>query len=67
MPLPKNQRIYAIQNEILMKKWDFKENEIEGLDPSKLTQGSHIKAHFICPECKNKWIGSIRDAAKYNG
>lgn len=67
MPLPKNQRIYAIQNEILMKKCDFKENEIEGLDPSKLTQGSHIKAHFICPECKNKWIGSIRDAAKYNG
>lgn len=34
MPLPKNQRIYAIQNEIIMKKWDFKENEIEGLDPS---------------------------------
>lgn len=67
MPLPKNKRIYAIENETIMRKWDYEENSKEGLDPSKLTQGSHAKAHFICPDCKNKWISSIRDAGKYNG
>lgn len=67
MPLPKNQRKYVLDNEVAMRKWDKEKNKLEGLDPAKLTVGSHIFANFICPNCGNTWKGAIRDAIRYNG
>jgi len=60
MPLPKNQRVYIINNPNLIQKWDFERNEKNGLDPSKITEGSHWSADFICPKCGNRWNGIIR-------
>lgn len=67
MPLTKDKRTYAIQNKEIMKKWDYEKNDLEGIFPDKITEGSHKYANFICPECGNKWKGIIRDAARYNG
>lgn len=67
MPLPKNERIYANQNKEIMKKWDFDKNNSEGIYPEKFSENSHLPANFICPDCGNKWNGSIRDAGRYNG
>ena len=60
MPLPKNQRKYIVDNPNLINKWDYEKNNINGLDPSKITEGSHWNADFICPKCGNKWNGIIR-------
>lgn len=67
MPLPKNKRVYAIDNELIMRRWDYNENNKLNLDPKIITQGSHIKANFICPDCHNKWFGEIRYVVRYNG
>lgn len=67
MPRKKNERQYVIDNELIMERWDFSKNNVLGLEPSKITDGSHIKAHFICPECKNEWFGEIRYVKRYKG
>lgn len=67
MPRKKNERQYASDNKLIMERWDFQKNKMLGLDPSKITDGSHIKAHFICPKCKNEWFGEIRYVKKYQG
>lgn len=58
---------YAIENELIMSKWDYIENEKENLDPKKILQGSHKKVHFKCPNCGRKWISEVRYGYKYNG
>lgn len=42
----------------IMQIWDHVENAKAGLDPSRLTFGSHKRAHFKCPE-GHQWIASI--------
>lgn len=56
---------YIIYNQKIMDRWDFLENNKLGLNPEKITEGSHIEAHFICPICKTRWIGEIRNVLKY--
>lgn len=67
MPKVKNERKYAINNKLIMERWDYNKNNKLGLNPSELTEGSHVKAYFICPRCNNEWLGEIRYVVRYNG
>ncbi len=67
MPTIKSKRIYAINNKKIMSKWDYEENNKNGINPNFITQGSHIKAFFKCPDCGHKWFGEVRYANRYNG
>ena len=67
MPKKKSDRVYLIQNDIVMKKWNHEKNSLNGLDPAKIATGSHLYADFICPECGHEWNGIIRDAVRHNG
>ena len=40
---------YLSSYEALMMEWDNKKNEELGLDPNKISYGSHKKAWWICP------------------
>lgn len=63
----KPKKIYAIENELIMSKWDFNENEKEYIYPENILKGSHKKVHFICPNCKEKWVREIRREFISNG
>lgn len=63
----KRTKIFAIENEKIMSKWDFDENEKNNLRPENITQGSHIKVNFKCPDCGEKWISEVRYGDRYNG
>ena len=39
MPTIKSKRIYAINNKKIMSKWDYEENNKNGIDPNIITQG----------------------------
>lgn len=67
MPMSKSKHNYVINNKIIMERWDYNENNKLNLNPKAITQGSHIKANFICPDCHNKWYGEIRYVIRYNG
>ncbi len=43
----------------LMKEWDYQANNIEKLDPKKISKKSRIKANWICLNKKHKWKASI--------
>lgn len=47
-----------IENTEIMKEWDWEKNSELGIDPSKLTQGSGQKAHWICSK-GHKWYAEI--------
>lgn len=67
MPKLKKEKIYAIKNTKIMSKWDYDENNKNGIDPNVIPQGSHTKAYFKCPDCGHKWFGEVRYADRYNG
>lgn len=67
MSRKKSERQYAIDNNLIMERWNFMKNQSLNLDPANITDGSHIRAHFICPKCKNEWYGEIRYVKRYNG
>ncbi len=67
MPRKKNEKQYVIDNKLIMERWNYSKNETLNLDPTKITDGSHIKTHFVCPQCKNEWFGEIRYVKRYNG
>lgn len=46
-----------INNENLMKEWDFENNQ--GLDPAELSLGSNKIAFWICSLCGNQWRASV--------
>ena len=43
----------------LMKEWDYKANEAEGLNPKKISKKSRTKANWICTKENHKWKASI--------
>ena len=44
----------------IMQVWDWEQNAAEGLDPHKLTSGSHRKVHFKCPKSPlHQWSARI--------
>ena len=57
---------YVIDNEELMKEWDWVENDKLSLDPQKLTYSSNKKAFWICKK-GHKWYSNIRDRNKGSG
>ena len=40
-----------INNNEIMKYWDFAKNEKDGINPSKLGRNSHTKAFWVCSNC----------------
>ncbi len=61
------QKIYIVEDELFMNKWDFNENSKEHIYPEKIQKGSHKKVHFTCPKCKEKWVREVRREYKNNG
>ena len=55
---------YIIDNAELMAEWDWEKNNAIGLDPCKLTIGSHKYAFWICTKHKIKFEQEIRARAK---
>ena len=53
---------YLSENKELMQEWDWEENT--GLDPNKITCGSHKKVWWKCPECGYKWQQSVVDISR---
>ena len=55
---------YIIDNAELMAEWDREKNNALGLDPCKLTTGSHKYAYWICSKHKTEFKQEIRARAK---
>lgn len=53
----------CIVDNAIISEWDFKSNDLLGLDPHKLTIGSNKKAWWICKKCGNKWFAKIENRA----
>lgn len=50
----------------LMKQWDWEKNNELGLDPSKISIGTGLKAYWKCLIC-HEWEGNIRDRIRSKG
>lgn len=58
----KGTSLLALYPDFVEKYWDFKKNDILGINPDKVTRGSQHKAWFKCPIDGYEWevrIGSI--------
>ena len=58
-----NEQKYLINNEKLMKEWDWEENNKNDIVPYNKTIGSRIRVHWICSKCHNKWQIAIKNRA----
>lgn len=58
---------YIVENSLIIERWDYDKNNRIGLEPIGLTEGSHVKANFICPHCKTEWFGEIRRILRNKG
>lgn len=58
-------RHYLIENDELMKEWNWEANE--GLNPNELTFGSNKKAWWKCSTCQGKWQATICDRTRIDG
>ena len=59
--------IFESHKDLIETEWDWKKNKKLGLDPNKLTCGTHKKAYWICNKNKNhKWMTSINNRTKIN-
>lgn len=38
MPSPKKERVYAVDNQLIMERWDYSENNKSNLNPAIITQ-----------------------------
>ena len=54
---------YIIEDEALMKEWNWEKNNALGLYPDKLTFGSNKKVWWKCKKCNNSWQTTIRQRA----
>ena len=54
----------VIENEELMKEWDWEKNNELGLDPTKLTCGANKKAWWTCYKCGYEWETKINFKSK---
>ena len=50
---------YIINNEQLMKEWDWDKNNALGLFPDKLTCGVSTKVWWKCKECGYEWMTRV--------
>ena len=57
---------YVIDNIELMKEWDFEKNDELGVDPEKLTCGSHKKIWWKCQK-RHEWQAVIADRNRGRG
>ena len=46
----------------IAKEWDYEKNG--ELKPADVLSGSTIKVHWICSDCKNEWITTVRSRTK---
>ncbi len=47
---------YLINNENLMKEWNWEKNNSLGLFPDKITLGSNKKVWWVCHVCNYEWL-----------
>ena len=60
----KKEKKYIIDNPVLMAEWDWEKNSALGLNPNKLSCGSHQKAFWICKKHNTKYPQVIRDKVR---
>ena len=60
--MPQESKKYIADDERLMKEWDWEANV--GLDPNKITYGSHKKVWWKCVKCGHKWEQAIMDRTR---
>ena len=64
----KNKKSLYQTHKELMKEWDCEKNDKLGIDPKKLTYGSHKKVWWICHvNINHKWISIINNRSKGSG
>ncbi len=56
---------YLIDNKELISEWDYGDNV--GLDPTKITHGSHTHAWWKCAKCGHKWKAEIKSRVNGRG
>lgn len=56
----------VVDNPRLIAEWDYDSNQVEGLDPTKLTTGSGQMAHWIC-SLNHTWTATINSRNRGNG
>lgn len=60
----KGKKEFVIDNAQLMTEWDWEKNNSIGLNPHKLSIGSHKHAFWICAKHKTRFEQDIRARAK---
>ena len=55
-----NDKKYVIDNENLMKEWNWSRNNELGLNPEELTCDSHKKAWWVCDN-GHEWEAAVKD------
>ena len=50
----------------LLEGWDWEVNEVDGLDPRKLTTGSNKEVNWKCP-FGHTWVSQVKNRANGNG
>ena len=63
-----NKRVWIGYNDLttlfpkLSKEWDYEENKI---DINSVVIGGTNKIHWVCSECQNKWIATVRSRTQH--
>lgn len=71
-PICDNKKIISGINDLktlnpkIIKEWNYDKNKIEGIDPTKITCGSHKKAWWICSK-GHEYFSSIANKCKNRG
>ena len=58
----KNEKHYITEIKHLMEEWDYEANV--GINPEKITYGSHKKVWWKCPKCGYKWQQAVMDRTR---
>ena len=56
---------YIIDNEQLMKEWNFDKNQ--NIDYKMITCGSNKKVWWKCIECKHEWLAQVNSRSRGTG
>lgn len=62
-----SERGNLLEQSELMREWDVSANEVNGLNPSKLTIKSNRIAAWKCSKCGHKWDAIIANRVKGSG
>lgn len=61
-------KVYIDSLKELMVEWDSEKNSNIGLDPQKITRGSHKKAYWVCKkDKKHNWVAEVGKRCRGRG